>query len=212
MSFPLDKHKVPAQTGFTLTELMVSVGIMVVIMTVVIYNQHDYSNSIILKNTADSLALDIRQAQVYGTSVREVVPGQGDFQSNYGVMLNDNGSVAANGYVLFVDQGAKDGVFDQGAVPGVCSSAECLSRPLLPEGDYISAIHFIDSSGNNGITVGRVDITFQRPNPAPKIMIDAATPLTAYNPPILGVRISIASPTGEHHDVSVYSTGQIYDQ
>lgn len=56
--------------GVTLIELMVTVGIFIVISGVTLANYPLFSSTIVLENVAQEIALSIRQAQVFGISVR----------------------------------------------------------------------------------------------------------------------------------------------
>src|SRR6266481_8758790 len=77
-----------SRRGFTLVELLVTIGITLVILGTLVFNQSHYSDSAALKNLADTIGLTVRQAQVYGVSVKEFNTGSNNFSSAYGVDFN----------------------------------------------------------------------------------------------------------------------------
>jgi len=119
--------------GFTLIELLVVSLIIVLITGTILFRQQGFNSSTLLRSLSYSIALSVRQAQVYGISVRENAAGSGTFASGYGVFFGNTLVDSANHYVLFADKG--NGVFDQsGGTPdvngnGVCDTTEdCLAQ------------------------------------------------------------------------------------
>jgi len=195
--------------GFSLIELLVSVSIMVLITVIIVVNQRGYDNSQIIKNAADTLALDIRTAQVYGTGVK--VSSAGDFQSDYGIMLENYQSSEDKGYISFADQGVKNGYYDGGeefGTGGQCLPPECVSRVELQNGVFIKRMSLILVDGTFP-DIGRTDILFRRPSLAPRIKWATYSDISAYVPQAIGVRITLQAPSGEQKNVFIYITGQI---
>ena len=71
--------------GFTLVELVVVSAIIFVITGFILLQQSKFNSATLLRSLTYSVALSVRQAQVYGTSVRESAAGSGTFASGYGV-------------------------------------------------------------------------------------------------------------------------------
>jgi prepilin-type N-terminal cleavage/methylation domain-containing protein len=97
--------------AFTLIELLVVVGIITVITGFVLLQQAKFNSSTVMRSLAYSVALTIRQAQVYGVSVR-AVSGSATFAPGYGVYFNN-----PTNYKLFADTSnasGNSGVFDGG--------------------------------------------------------------------------------------------------
>lgn len=91
------RQSIPTERGFTLVEMLVSLAIMTLIMTVAVTGQSSYNRSILLNDTAYTVALSLRQAQSYGLSSRKA----GTFQNaGYGIYLTDSGLTS---YRLFAD-------------------------------------------------------------------------------------------------------------
>lgn len=203
--------------GFTLVELMVSVGIMLFITSVVLLNQGQYTSNISLTNLANDISLTIRQAQIYGVSVKELTTGSGDFSSAYGVDFNIGATGSNNAYIFFADRGvSKDGFYDDLWSCPIGGSSECLQKITLTSGNTISQLCMIRASdggkcsGNISQIVDRADITFQRPsNAANMVFFNGGSEIPA-DPSIRGVQITVTSASpGLTHSVIVYTTGQI---
>lgn len=187
--------------GFSLVELIVTMGIMVAITTVVVYNQRDYSTTLTLKNATDNLALDIRQAQVYGISVKEFGPGgSGRFDIGYGISLDQH--FFPRQYVSFGDFN-KNGIYD---------GLEAENIVKLPTNIKFSAICIIPTSGAENCTrADLIYIMFKRPETTAHMTIRVAggDGLLEVLNNIKGVRLVLASPGGLTKSVVIYPNGQI---
>lgn len=86
-----------AVRAFTLVELLVTVSIMVVITSIVLTGQSTFNQSLLLTDTAYTVALSVREAQSLGLSSRGV---GGVYNVGYGVHF---ASGAPTGYTIFAD-------------------------------------------------------------------------------------------------------------
>src|SRR3990167_1379889 len=93
--------KYKSGAGFTLIELMVSISIVSVIMTVVLFTYSSFNDSLALSAAGQEVASAVRQAQTYGLSVKEFSVGSEQFTSGYGIYF-DPVSDPTN-YYIFVD-------------------------------------------------------------------------------------------------------------
>lgn len=209
------KKKSVSLQGFTLVELLVSLGIIAMITSVVVYNQNAFTDDVALMNTASEIALQIREAQTYGVSVREFSPGTQEFDVAYGVSFTiTSGGASNNSYIYFADRnlpsGPQDGYYTS-AVAGACqpgSTSECLGRLYISRGNTIFNLCAI-LSGGNCTTLDRADITFLRPYPNARFALFNNGGLP-YSPASLqGVRITLRSPGGKTTNINVYTTGQV---
>lgn len=180
--------------GFTLIELMVTLAIFTVISAITLANYPDFNTKIQRDILVQNIALSIREAQVYGTSIRstsDVTPLGEATPGAYGIYVGDAGH-----YYLFVDTNG-DNMFDPqntatcGAVAdssdpfSINSNPECLlaytiksgtNRILLTCGNYIGSGNTrrtdCDAAAQNPETMQyttnyltNLNILFRRPNP-----------------------------------------------
>ncbi len=96
--------------GFTLIELIVVSAIIVVITAFMLFQQSKFNSATLLRSLTYSVALSMRQAQVYGTSVRESSLGSGVFGAGYGVYFPAGNT---GQYYIFSDNNS-NGVYDSG--------------------------------------------------------------------------------------------------
>lgn len=104
----LTAHTGAPARGFTLVELLVTLSIMAVITTIIISGQSQFNQSLLLTDTAYTIALSVREAESLGLSSRGV---GGAFNVGYGVHFA-GGAPAA--YTIFADTATTQ------ATPGYC--------------------------------------------------------------------------------------------
>ena len=78
----LQNHKIKI-TGFTIVELIVTTGIFALITSMMLIRDAKFNSTVKLNNLTYEVALAVRQAQIFGTGVKEY--GSGDFNVGYGV-------------------------------------------------------------------------------------------------------------------------------
>ncbi len=185
------------QKGFTLVELLVSLGIFTVITTIAVVNNNQFNSSILLTNLAYEVGLSIRQAQFYGIAVRKNAAD--NFNAGYGIHFD---LADPRVYYLFEDKPTIDHICG----PGECELSTFVESFRLNKGNYISRI-CVDGSGGLSCTdtggFQKVDISFVRPNPDAFITKNSVS--GNYNK----AEVCIASPAGTRRRVIVESTGQI---
>lgn len=185
------KCRFSKSAGFTLIELMVTTGIMVVISTAVLVNNSAFGGTVNLRNLAYDVALTIRQAQVYGVSVKRF---GSSFGYGYGVHFatSDSGE-----FILFADIN-DDGVYTTG---------EIVTPPspyAFARGYTITDVRAGSAGGMcTGTSVATLDIVFKRPEPDARIRANGNTTLLGQGCVVL------LSPRGDRIAVLVESTGQI---
>jgi prepilin-type N-terminal cleavage/methylation domain-containing protein len=203
--------------GFTLTELVVSIGIMLIIMGIVLTNQSSYSQSMLLSNETSSIALALRQAQVYGISVKEVAPGSDEFTAGYGLAFDTTSNGSNTIYIAFADRtnGANKYLYDYGGDWSTCEvgeTSECLTKTVLQGGNVISSLCEISLSDNEDCSIGRVDVTFTRPETDAHFTFFDTTGQQITPSDVKAAKISLTSPANVTKSVTVYTTGQISEQ
>lgn len=195
------KNKTETSKGFTLIELLVVLSLFVVLTTIVLFSQSKFNGSILLTNLAYDIALTVRQAQTFGVNVREDTDSS-SFQNAYGVHFETINNHDKQ-FLLFVDSngngnGKYDGTWQCSGV-----SDECLNKYSIKRGNYISKI-CVTSSGVSNCGIGKLDITFLRPDP------DAHFESNPTKQNITEAKITISSADNANtRNVTINSTGQI---
>jgi prepilin-type N-terminal cleavage/methylation domain-containing protein len=198
------------ERGFTLVELMVTIGIMVAILTVILFNQRSYTEAIALNNLADNISITLSQAQAYGIAVREVTTGSADFNTAYGVAFSADPNFR-NSFIFFADRDG-NGAYSSGWDCPIGGNSECLEKVTFSHGNYIEDVCRVRNNPSNPYQcpMNRVDVSFLRPNAEPRIMVfNPGGNLMDYDPDFIGVRISLRSVAGFTRSILIYYTGQI---
>lgn len=186
-----------------------SLAIVASLVSVILLNQNRYADGAALLNVADELSLSITQAQAYGIGVRQFSPGTAEFSVAYGVTASLLASGSNAAFLSFADRNsnrAYDGTWD-------CTTGganECVSKKDLTRGIYISEICAVRSSGGNECAnIGRVDVTFRRPE-TDAVITFYNTAGSLYVPTnLLGAQITLRTPSNLTRSVTVYVSGQI---
>ena len=172
-----------SKKGFTLLEMLVTVGIFAVISTIILARNAVFDNEVLLNNLAYDIALSVREAQQFGINVRVA---QGQFDAPYGVHFD----TATSTYVAFIDN-------DDNGIYGGPLSGELLEVYTIGRGARIQTLCNADA-GTCALTT--LDIVFRRPEP------DAII----NNGAIGSARVELRSARQEGvRYINVSSTGQI---
>ena len=195
--------------GFTLIELIISIGIVSIILAVVVSNQATYIDGVILSNLADEIGLTISQAQAYGIGVKEFSPGSSDFTASYGLTLSLLGSGSASAYLSFADRNGNKFYDGNWSCP-TGGISECLNKVNISRGNYIDSVCVVRTSGADQCnTARRVDVSFLRPDTEAQLIFFNNIG-QIFNPSNMkGVKIVLKSPGGSTRSVIVYKTGQV---
>ena len=202
----IDHRPQTVSRGYTLVELVVVVGIFMIVSSVILANYPSFSRKVSVQNLAHQIALEIRQAQVYGLSVKETTAGSAIFPG-YGVYFTpaDNSS-----FVLYSD-GNNNKKYDYAGED--CSSPsniECLEKVRIASGDNIRDICVTTASGAEKCATGGeldyLNIAFVRPDPDANITGTYGVADTIYQ----SAKILVEPPKKDFYkSVIVWSTGQI---
>ena len=212
--------------GFTLIELLVVISIMLIFTTVLLLRQQTFDSTTLLRSLGYSVALSVRQAQVYGSSIRENATNA--FTTNtaarsYGVHFEKASSV----FLLFADAD-NSGTYNTGdqivqtfqiaqgySITTFCTvggtngvQVFCSSGPSCPTA-YSSAPFDCTPSALTSL-----DVLFTRPNPEACF----TTNLETLSPPCVSggdqvyttAYIQLIGPDGaKTRGVTISQTGQI---
>src|SRR3989344_831085 len=181
-------------SGFTLVELLVSIGIFMLITTMAVVNHTQFNSSVLLTNLAYEIGLSIRQAQVYGITVKQTLDNPTQFNSGYGIHFDLTSDPKT--YTLFEDVkpvgDQVDHVYNQ-------ITDEDVEIFHIQKGNRISGIYIDGDSDSQN----EVDITFIRPHPDAYIKFSGNSSLHSK------AEICLKSPQGTVRKVVVENTGQI---
>ena len=186
--------------GFTLVELLVSIAIISVITAVALVQQGQFNQTVALTNLAYEVALSVREAQVFGISVREFSDGAVTNRP-YGVEFAREYQTR---YHVYVDIDGNSRYSGENELVGVGE---------LTRGNIIE--RFCGITGNTetcGSTTGSVtalralSVQFMRPHPDAIIRGITNTGSTQV---FDGARIYLMSPEGTSRCVRVRATGQV---
>ena len=187
--------------GFTLVELIVVSAIILIITSFILLQQDKFNSSTLLRSLTYSMALSMRQAQVYGTSVRGAGSGGSTtFGSGYGIQFPAIGATPYQ-YYLFADGANGDG---QRAAGGT----EDVSPPspfTLGRGYSASRLCVRTGQSTPDCTVATVTVFFRRPNPEAVITANGV-PSATYNSAYIEIK---SSGNNDTRSFKVVDSGQI---
>lgn len=144
--------------SFTLIELMVTIGIMVIINGVIFFNYPKVMANLALRRTADEIALTARQAQAYAMAAKTVVGVSNP--PSYGVYFDKNAPNNTK-IILFKDLNSNYQYDD---------SIEDVQTFDIQTKDEISTLSCIGSGSRS--CVNSVDVVYSRQNPTADINKD----------------------------------------
>ncbi len=183
--------------AFTILELLVSVSIIGVILSVVLWNYGGFNDNLAVSGAAQEMAIAIRQAQTYGINVKESAVGSNQFNYAYGIYFN---RTIPSSYTLFVDIDA-DNRYDPG---------ELVETVNIRDGVTVSNVCSNITAGCTTVpsAVG-ILVLFLRPNPDARIYFtDSVGGLLSATTG----KIQLVSKKGTNKYVIIENTGQIVVQ
>lgn len=165
-------------------ELMVITSIMLLVTSFVLLNYTKMNEDFSLSRVAHEIASAVREAQVYGTSIREF---NSVFPSSYGIHFD---VAAPNSFIIFADVNLENNYYD--------GPSEDLKTFNIQASSKITRI-CVNSGANCGVT--SIDILYKRPF----LFTFITDGISTYS----DVEIIIQSPKGAEKKVVVRQTGQI---
>ncbi|HAT68677.1 MAG: hypothetical protein A2481_01375 [Candidatus Yonathbacteria bacterium RIFOXYC2_FULL_47_9] len=144
--------------GFTIIELLITMGIFSVLTSVVLANYFTFGANSEFVNASEDVVLSLRQAQVYGAGTKKSA-GACSFDCAYGVHFAAN---TPHGFTSFVDTN-NNGKYDAGEGTEAVIWNDAISVTGIKCG-------LITSDCVGDITNGAMmDVTFKRPSPDARI-------------------------------------------
>lgn len=186
-------HVKCSQRGFTLVEVLVSIGIFTVLTGVVLSNYRGYNTNALFANASEDIVLALRQAQVYGVGSK----GEGSsFTTPFGVHFN---GANPNQIIIFADAHpaavSPDVISGDGKyTPGSDSLIETINW-----GGAVTLMSL--TCGVANCTSGVASASFKRPNPDAVIRDSTDTVQTSLT-------VTIGNGT-KQSIITITNTGQI---
>lgn len=180
--------------GFTLVEMLISVGIFTIMSALILANYPEFRSRSALDNLTAQIAIVFREAQVYGISVREE---GASFDAGYGVYVNiqDNNKAL----YIFADK-------DNDKLYSKENGDSVLETFTLNGGETITRLcapSCVDSD-TKPASADSLGAVFVRPNP------DAYFSVNGALSNISSISLEISNRSGSYtREVEVYTTGQI---
>lgn len=210
-----------SQSGVTLVELIVVIAIFAMVSSVLMFNYSDFSTNVSLRGLSQEIALSIRKAQTYATSVHSLggAPTAPGNYPAYGISFSVQDPTGASyepskkSFVLFADipltpNPLPNKKYDSdGDCGAMVEGSECLEEFNITTSDKIVGFE-TDVTGQ--VKTGSVAITFRRPTPDAIICYSSAGPHDdCITTPISYVKLILESAKGANRSVTVWNTGQI---
>lgn len=186
-------------SGFGLVELLVSISILVIVMSVILARHSAFNSAVLLQSQAYEVAFQAREIQLFAVGA---IGESTDFRNVYGLHF-DSTSGANQKYSLFRD-GDGDNIFGSGEEFG--------RQGVLDPRFEISAIRGINSGGALYDNYDKLSILFERPNFDARFFIDTGTPLAdevVAVEVVVRLRGTTSDTVNDKRTVEITRTGQI---
>ena len=184
--------------GFTLIEMMVSIAIIAVITSIVLFNHRQFSDSLDISNLSYDVALSIKQAQTYGINVKGFNTGTSvSFDVAYGMRFDLSEKTS---YLSFADKVPRNQKYDVG---------ELADTYAISKGNFIESISCGPSPVVCPSGTAVVDITFHRPDPDASFVFSKSDGTNLSSPGVSSVDIVLRSPQGLRRAVEIGTAGQV---
>ena len=204
-------------TGFSLAELVVAVGILIILSATLLFSYSSFDRRVTVDILAHQIAGWMHDAQVSAMSIRRSRTG-GDTQTQFHVGYGLHFDMATpNKFIYFADID-QNRVFEPLEMGEKCGDpgVECEQEILLLRGNAISSLcgdmpqagepqNCTSAIPGNPLlySTNTLDVVFTRPDPFDAAILgDSSTPYSH-------AEITVTSPKGYHHTIVVWITGQV---
>lgn len=189
--------------GFTLIEMLVVTAVMIVISGLLLASNSRFGGTVQLESLAYDIGLSIRQAQVYGISVRQFSPGV--FTAGYGMHFEMSIPGTPTTYVLFGDAVSANGLYDGGELV----TSTTISRGYSIKQLCVTPAGPGDAASREDCSVTKVDVLFKRPEPDAFISANLLSCILKNGPCEESARIVVQSPRNDTMSITIGVNGQI---
>ena len=179
--------------GFTLTELLVVVGIMTIMNLLIFANYPEFSQRMALKKTSDDVALVARQAQAYSLGIKRPLNATDDTKyTGFGIHF-DKSSTGKKSLIIFADKNG--GTYDD--------VNELFQEYKINTGDVVGNLRACKDENDCSSSTQTLDIFYPRATPVAKIAIDGVSANNSY------AEITIQSPKKKTRIIKIWISGQV---
>lgn len=214
--FPPSASRLPLSSGMTLVEMTVVISIVALVSAVIVFNYSNFKNNVTIRGLSQDIALSVRKAQTYATSVQSI-DGSGGSTANipgFGISFAadlatspDAATPSKKQFVLFADMDG-DEKYDGGTScgsPG--TNDECVESFSIQSADRIIDLCYEDGDPTpTCVTDKEFDIVFKRPAPDAYICVRDAG--GCVPPPAYAI-VVVQAVSGAHKEIHIWNTGQI---
>ena len=206
--------------GLSMLEMLVVIGIFSVVSSILIFNYGDFRNNVSIRDLAQEVALAVRKAQGYATSVHGITIGGGRDYPAFGIAFAVGQPVVRDftpdekEFMIFADvaNGAnpENKLYDRagGIVCGnVQPGDECIEQFRISSADKIYQLCTSTDGVTEDCSPQQVNILFHRPNPEADICVVTGSTCDSSKPAY--VKIKLRSPGNTVRTIAVWNTGQI---
>lgn len=186
--------KIKKEEGFSLVEMLVAIGILVVFTSLTLAAYPRIRESFALRRAAQEVAIGIRQAQVYSLGSREF--GSGVFP-DYGVFFDRINSRTS--FIVFADTFENNNIYTDGS-DGKVSDFNIQASNIIS-----NLCGSDDETGGICTEKDEINIVYRRPY-LETILTGWGSGYTDYTG---RVEIEISSPSGITRTIVVYKGGEI---
>ena len=182
--------------GFSMVELIVSISILVLVLSIVLTQQSSFNSAVLLRSQAYEVALAMREVQLSAVSASN--DNAGNFRTIQGVHFNTSGIANNDKYTVFLDNGNN-----------FYRSADTDDTGY----EYLLDRRFQIVGYSETVSGGTLSVVFQRPNFDAEFYQDANDRI---NVPSIRIMIGLRGldsserTCGEHvREIEVTAAGQI---
>ena len=186
--------------GFTLSELIVTVAIITIMISITLGSRNTYTERLVLKTEMYNATLTLRKAQVYSLGVKGSVAGSNPttFDTSYGVSFN---ALANDTFSLFVDEN-----IDRDMDPLEYRDVFVIGNKVTVQ-KICALLGGVETCSPDG-SIARIDVTFNRPKPNArvKVMTSSGTEISNTSTP---VKIYFVNSSGASSFIQIDYTGSV---
>ena len=196
--------------AFTLVELMVSLAVMMVLTTVLLWHYPETAVRLTVSNASHTTALMIREAQVRGSAIDSVNSSVGGYGTYFSLSQPDKlilfGDLVTSGVGPY-GVAIGDGLFQSSSPDETKTVITLPARYVVSKLCVGAGFPFTCNSANNP-SITSLTVSFTRPNPTPSIYVNNL-PTTNYSAGCIELRSPNAPAFGHVRAVQVFNSGMI---